>query len=73
VDVEPRRLDVADDLVLRDPLPVTHRRDDVPVTERDVAVCDRQRPRAVEMNDTAADRVHRRAVRCRDVDPEVER
>ena len=72
MDVKPGRLDVADDLMRRNPLQVGDRRDDVPVAEGELAVHDRQRPPAFEMDDPAPHRVYRCAVRRRDVDPEVE-
>ena len=63
VDVKPRRLDVTHDLVTLDPLQVTHRRDDVPVPELEVSVLDRQQPGTPEVDDPAADRIDRCAVR----------
>ncbi len=65
MDMEPGRFDVTHELMLLDPLVVAHGWDDVPVAEVEVAVCDRQRPRALEVHDAGADRVDGSAVGCR--------
>ena len=72
MDVQPRCLDVADELMPLDPLVVADGRDDVPVAEGDVAVGTDSARWPWTMHDAAADRVHRGAVRGSDVDPEVE-
>ena len=59
-------------LVLRHTLQVVDRRDDVPVAEAEIAIDDRERAAALKMHDPAPDCVHRRPVRRRNVDPEVE-
>src|SRR5439155_5897013 len=73
VDVQPRRLDVPEQLVLRHFLVVLDGWDDVPVTEGDVTRSDRDRARVLEVHLPGLDREDRRPVRGRDVDPEVER
>lgn len=72
VDVQPRRLDVAEQLVARDALLVGDRRDDVPVAEVDAVTRDGDRPRTLQKDDAGVDRVDRRPVRRGDVDAEVE-
>ena len=72
VDVTPRRLDVAQQLVLPHRLPVPDGRHDVPVAEGAPAAArdDRERAAALEVRRPGLDRVHRRPVPGRDVDPE---
>jgi hypothetical protein len=56
MDVEPRRLDVFEQLMLRD-TPWCDGRNHVPVAEVEVAVGDGQRPAALQMDDAAAPRM----------------
>ena len=74
VDVAPRRLDVAEQLVQADLLVVGDRRHDVPVAERAAVGClHRDRVPVILDEDLAGrDRVDGRAVGRRDVDAEVE-
>src|SRR3954452_15292433 len=71
--MKPRRLDVAQQLMLRYVLVVSHCRDDVPVPERGVTGDDRQRAAALEIHLARRDGVNGGAIGRRDVDPEVKR
>ena len=71
--MQPRSLDVPKQLMFPDTLAVSHGRDDMPVSERGVTGDHRQRAATLEMNLAGADCVDGRAIRSRDVDPEVKR
>ena len=60
-------------LVLPDALAVGHGRDDMPVPVRGVTGDHRERAATLEMHLAGTDCVDGRAVRSRDVDPEVKR
>src|SRR3954451_23433780 len=71
--MKPRSLDMAQQLMLRYVLVVSHCRDDVPVPERGVTGDDRQRAAALEIHLARRDGVNGGAIGRRDVDPEVKR
>ena len=64
---------MAEQLVLSDTLAVGHGRDDVPVPERGVTGDHPQRAATLEMHLAGTDCIDGRAIRSRDVDPEVKR
>ena len=73
MEMKPGSLDVTEQLVPPDPLVMGDGRDDMPVAKRGVTRDDRQRAAALEMYLAGTDGVDGRAVRSRDVDPEMKR
>src|SRR5437588_12164786 len=71
VNVEPGRLDVTEQLMLRHPLEMSHRGHDVPVPELASSHRDRDGPCVLEMHGPGRHRIYRCAVRRRDVDAGV--
>ena len=71
--VQPRCLDVTEQLVLSDPLTVSNSGDDMRVAERGLSGDDRERSASLEMHLAGRDGVYRCPVWSGDVDPEVER
>ena len=65
MDVQPRRIDVAEQLMARDALAMADGGDDVPVAELAPAGINGDGSVVLEVHDAGLDRVHRRPVRRR--------